>query len=57
MKLERVINDVQRQGGRGGVVEGESVECRFADPWGWGKGQRSLGYRDGRWHGGRVKVW
>ena len=43
MKLERVVDDVQRESGRGRVVEGEDVDCRFQGPWGWSKGQGSLG--------------
>ncbi len=43
MKLERVIDDVQREGGRGGVVKRKDVDSRFAGPWGWSKRQGSLG--------------
>ena len=39
MELERVIDDVQRESGSGGVVKGEDVDSRFAGPGGWSKRQ------------------
>lgn len=39
MELERVIDGVQGKLGRGGVVEGKDVGCRFAGPWRWYKRQ------------------
>ena len=45
MQLERIIDNVQREGCRGGVVEGEHIGCHFAGPWRWGQGKGSFGRR------------